>query len=61
MDADRDRQGGVLEPARKDTGPSALLPREPWWRSLWLGRTLAFGLLLGAVITMTAMLVERFG
>ena len=61
VDADRDRQSGVLQPARKDTGPSALLPKESWWRSLWLGRVLAFGLLLGAMITMTVILVERFG
>lgn len=61
VDADRDRQGGVLQPSRKDTGPSALLPKEPWWRSLWLGRVLGFGLLFSALITLVVILVERYG
>jgi len=56
VDPDRDWQGGVLKPARPDTGPSSLLPREPWWRALWLGRTLALLTLLGGAVALALVL-----
>jgi type VI secretion system protein ImpK len=49
---DRDFEGGVLRPVRADAGASALVPTEPWYRSLWFGRALAVATLcigLGAL------------
>jgi type VI secretion system protein ImpK len=51
VDPDRDWNAGVLKPPREGAGPSALVPQEPWYRSLWFGRALAisaitFGLLM---------------
>jgi type VI secretion system protein ImpK len=49
VDPDRDWKGGVIKPVRSDVGPSSLLPKDPWYKSLWLGRTLAILVLLGAL------------
>jgi type VI secretion system protein ImpK len=59
IDPDRDWTGGVIKQVRADAGPSALLPREPWWRSVWVGRSIALFLLLGALITLTLLLVAQ--
>ena len=56
VDPDRDWAGGVIKPVRADAGPSSLLPKETWWKSLWLGRSLALLLLLGAVLSFGLLL-----
>ena len=61
VDPDRDRQGGVLRPARPDTGPSSLLPRDPWWRALSLGRALAVLTMVGGIAALAIALYEAFG
>jgi type VI secretion system protein ImpK len=61
VDPDRDRQGGVLEVARGDTGPSSLLPKEPWWRSTWVGRTIALLTLAGAAVALALVLYGNLG
>ncbi len=52
IDADRDVQGGGIKPYRYDTLPSEFIPREPWFRSIWMGRALAIFLMLigGALV-----------
>lgn len=59
IDPDRDWSGGVIKPVRADGGPSLLLPKEAWWRSVWLGRAIAFTLLLGALLTITLLLLAQ--
>ena len=59
IDPDRDWSGGVIKPVRADGGPSLLLPKEAWWRSVWLGRAIALTLLLGALLTITLLLVAQ--
>lgn len=52
VDPDRDFDGGALRTLRYDALPSELLPKEPWYKSIWLGRTLAILILLaGGAIT----------
>lgn len=41
VDADRDVQGGALRPHRYEAAPSELLQRDPWYKSIWMGRVLA--------------------
>jgi type VI secretion system protein ImpK len=52
IDADRDVQGGGIKPYRHDTLPADFIPKEPWYRSVWMGRGLALFLLLvgGALV-----------
>ena len=57
IDADRDWKGGVIKPVRADVGPSSLLPRDPWYKSIWLGRGLAIWLLLTGIGGLVAVLV----
>lgn len=61
VDADRDWKAGVLHPSRPDVGPSSLLPKEPWYRSVWVGRALAILVLLGALGAIAGLLYGRFG
>jgi len=61
VDPDRDRAGGVLQRARPDVGPSSLLPKDPWWRSVWLGQLLAAVTLLAALVTLTLLLYGAYG
>jgi type VI secretion system protein ImpK len=56
VDPDRDWKGGVLKPVRADTGPSSLLPKEPWHKSLWVGRALMIVSLLGALVAASLLL-----
>jgi type VI secretion system protein ImpK len=56
VDPDRDWTGGVLKPIRADAGPSILLPREPWHRSVWFGRGLALFTLLAGIGTLVLVL-----
>jgi type VI secretion system protein ImpK len=46
IDADRDIQGGAIKPYRYDTLPAEFIPREPWFKSVWMGRALAILLVL---------------
>ena len=56
VDPDRDWNGGVLKPVRADAGPSALLPKEPWHKSIWVGRGLALFTVLAGVGTLVMVL-----
>jgi type VI secretion system protein ImpK len=47
VDADRDVLTGVLRPIKYDELPSEILPRDPWYKSVWMGRALAGLTLLG--------------
>lgn len=47
VDADRDVLTGVLRPIKYDELPSEILPRDPWHKSVWMGRALAVLTLLG--------------
>src|SRR5580704_18048258 len=47
IDTDRDWAGGVLRASRKEEAEN-VAPREPWYRSVWLGRALAILLVLSA-------------
>jgi type VI secretion system protein ImpK len=46
VDPDRDVDVGALRPLRYDAMPSDLLPKDPWFKSLWFGRVLAMLTLL---------------
>ncbi len=41
VDADRDVMGGALKPYRDNRVPEEWLPKEPLWKSVWVGRALA--------------------
>lgn len=56
VDPDRDWMGGVLKPVREDAGPSSLLPKEPWYRSIWMGRGLALLTLIAGFTTLALVL-----
>jgi type VI secretion system protein ImpK len=56
VDPERDWKGGVLRPTRADQGPSALAPKEEWWRSLAFGRALAVLAALAAAATFAGAL-----
>ncbi len=56
VDTDRDWTGGVLKASRPDDA-TRVAPKEPWYRSVWLGRALAILALLGALGALTAILV----
>ena len=45
VDADRDVQGGAIKPYRNNQLPAEFLPKEPLWKSVWVGRALAVVLL----------------
>ena len=45
VDADRDIMGGALKPYRDAQMPAEFLPKEPLWKSIWVGRALAVILL----------------
>jgi len=50
VDADRDIPTGVLKPLKYDELPSDILPRDPWHKSVWMGRALALATLLGGSV-----------
>lgn len=56
VDADRDVMGGALKLYKTPTLPAEFLPKEPIWKSIWLGRALAVillfvgGSILGAAL-----------
>ena len=51
VDPDRDWNGGVIQPIRVEQVENLELFKTPWFKSLWLGRTIAGLLLLSALIT----------
>jgi type VI secretion system protein ImpK len=52
VDPDRDWVGGILRAPPQELEPSDLLPKEPFWKSLLVGRILAVLLLLTGLITL---------
>lgn len=50
VDADRDVATGVLKPIKYDELPSEILPRDPWYKSVWMGRALAITTLIGGSV-----------
>lgn len=56
VDPDRDWTGGVLKPTRADSGPSALLPKDPWWKSVGFGRALAALTVLGGAVALALVI-----
>lgn len=56
---DLDFEGGVIRPVRADAGASALVPREPWYRSLWFGRALAIATILIGVSALALVLMRH--
>lgn len=57
VDPDRDRQGGVLKQVRPDAGPSKLIARVDWYKSLWFGRALALFFLVSGLISLLIVLL----
>ena len=60
LDTDRDWSAGVLKATRKDVAAEHA-PKEPWWRSVWMGRGLAVVVLLGAIVSLTLVLARNLG
>jgi type VI secretion system protein ImpK len=59
VDTDRDWHGGVLKATRTDATAS-LLPKEPWYKSVWFGRALAIFLLLTGLGGLARVLYGNF-
>jgi type VI secretion system protein ImpK len=55
VDVDRDWKGGVLKPVRADA-TSIMVTKEPWYRSLWLGRVLAIVTLVAGIAALGSVL-----
>lgn len=60
IDTDRDWSAGVLKPTRSDLARE-YAPKEPWWRSLWMGRGLAILVLFTAILAITLVLAGNLG
>jgi type VI secretion system protein ImpK len=56
IDPDRDWQAGAIKAVREDAGPSALLPKVPWWKSIWMGRGLGLAVLLSGALALWIVL-----
>jgi hypothetical protein len=50
----------VLKASRSEEA-SAVAAREPWYRSIWLGRVLAVILVIAALVTLSLVLVRYVG
>jgi len=61
VDPDRDRQGGVLKQVRSDQGPSKLVSRDPWHKTLWFGRALALSALSLSLLALVLVIVLNAG
>lgn len=59
VDPDRDRSGGVLRQVRSDAGPSKLVSRDPWFKSLWFGRAVAISILVLALVSLVLVIVSN--
>jgi type VI secretion system protein ImpK len=57
---DKDWVAGILKPTDRELAAEAAT-KEPWWRSLWMGRGLAIFLLLGAIATIAVVLARNLG
>lgn len=60
VDTDRDWTAGVLRPTRSESAADAA-PKEPWWRSRWMGRALAILVLLLGLTWLTLALARNLG
>jgi type VI secretion system protein ImpK len=60
IDTDRDWNAGVLKPTRADVA-AEYAPKEPWWRSIWMGRGVAIFVLFLAIIAITLVLAGNLG
>ena len=58
IDVERDWSGGVLKPSRSDEA-NAVAPREPWYRSVWVGRVLAILAVLSALAALSLVLAKN--
>jgi type VI secretion system protein ImpK len=60
VDADRDIQGGAIKPYRYDTLPAEFIPKEPWFKSVWMGRIIAILLFLSGASWLGWLLYGHF-
>jgi type VI secretion system protein ImpK len=60
VDTDRDWTGGVLKPSRPDDA-DRVATKEPWWRSVWVGRALAVLVVLSALTALSVILARNLG
>lgn len=60
IDTDRDWAAGVLKATRKELA-AEYAPKEPWYRSIWMGRGLSLLVLFTAIITLTMVLARNLG
>jgi type VI secretion system protein ImpK len=60
VDTDRDWTGGVLKPCRPDDA-DRVATKEPWWRSVWMGRVLAVLIVLSALTALSIVLARNMG
>jgi type VI secretion system protein ImpK len=60
IDTDRDWAAGVLKATRQELA-AEFAPKEPWYRSLWMGRGLSILVLFVAIITLTVVLARNLG
>ncbi len=60
IDADRDVQGGAIKPYRYDTLPAEFIPKDPWYKSVWMGRVLALLLLVSGSAWLGTLLYGHF-
>ncbi len=59
VDPDRDWVGGILRAPPGEVGPAEHLPKEPFYKSLWMGRIIAGLLVLSGLITLIVVLVQN--
>src|SRR5262249_29128593 len=59
VDTHRGWTARVLRPTRTDT-TSSLVPKDPWYRSVWFGRALCILVLLSGLGTLGSLLAGRY-
>ena len=60
IDTDKDWTAGTLRPTRRESAADAA-PKEPWFRSLWMGRGLAILILVVGLGLLTLVLASNLG
>lgn len=57
VDSDRDVMGGAIKAYRYNALPAEFIPKDPWYKSVWMGRAIAFLLVIsaGAALGLTLM------
>ena len=60
IDADRDVQGGAIKPYRYDTLPAEFIPKDPWYKSVWMGRIFALLLVASGAAWLGSILYGHF-